>query len=126
MNKIKQMALDFVQAHGDFLVEDIEDMAAEWVLHNPKAETKLFTQNYIGFWDSWCEYADLWCKENNWGEKINEAIAEESTNEQDAHAIRYDMLMEGTNTAGIYTISDKPEDEEIYCAVWRNMPKRRS
>jgi len=122
MNKISLMVNDFLNAHGDFLVEDIEDLATEWVLHNPNADSKLFTQNYIGVWDSWCEYADLWCAEHNWHKKIADAIAEEATSEEDAHAIRYDMLMEGTNNAGIYTISDKPEDEEIYCAVWRNMP----
>jgi len=117
------MVTDFLNTHGDVVwVEDLHELAAEWRLHNPNADTKLFTQNFVGFWDSWCEYADLWCAEHNCDKKINDAIALEAANEERAYTIRYNMLMEAINNAGICAIKDTPEGEETYCAVWRTTP----
>lgn len=123
MNKINQMAQDFLAKHGDIcIVEDIEGMAEEWVFIKPDVDTELFTQNFVGFWNTWREYADLWCAEHKWVKKIADAIAEEATNEEEAHSLRYGMLMEATNNAGIYTISNGYGAEESFCAVWRNIP----
>ena len=117
------MVTDFLNTHGDLVwVQDLHELAAEWLLLNPNADTKFFTDNFVGFFDTLREYAAVLCNENKLHKKIADKINKETENEQEAYAMRYDMLMEAINNAGICAIKDTPEGEETYCAVWRTTP----